>query len=277
MGAGQHSGFVVIHRQIFDSGLWRQFSPADFKVAIACIVFANWKSGEWHTSSGIIEIERGQFVTSTQKLADDLKLTRKTVRGSLQRLSRAEFLKLGTNTGQKFTIITVLNYCLYQDQSDNADQTTGHSRATHGPLTGHSRATIEQENKGTREQGNKEQPPKPPKGDVEIVVEYLNGQLGRTGAACFRARGKTRELIEARLADGALVRDLRMVCWHRVREWKDDEQMAKFLRPSTLFRRSKFEEYLPQAAAAVAEQGQGPTDPHKVSREDYKPLLGGLR
>ena len=103
------------------------------------------------------------------------------------------------------------------------------------------------------------------------MVEYLNSQLGRTGASCFKPSGKTRELIEARLAEGHTARELRMVCWHKHRQWKDKEDMAQFLRPSTLFRKSKFEEYLPDAQADAAACEPEPRDPHKVSREDHHP------
>ncbi|HEU02549.1 hypothetical protein LCGC14_0678450 [marine sediment metagenome] len=276
MGAGQSSGFVIWHRTVFASWLWR-LPPAQFKVAFALVAFANWTPEQWHDGRSPVEIPRGEFVTSQANLAKECGVSVKVVRVSLGKLVRANMIEVDAGRASMFTRIRLVNYGAYQD----LPRVKGEQRASEGRVKGEQRASEgRQVNKGTREQGNKgtnNNPQNPPKGDVEIVVEYLNAQLGRTGAACFRARGKTRELIEARMADGALVRDLRMVCWHRVREWKDDEQMAKFLRPSTLFRRSKFEEYLPQAAAAVAEQKPETTDPHKVSREDYKPLLGGLR
>ena len=114
------------------------------------------------------------------------------------------------------------------------------------------------------------QTPLPPKGDVEIVIDYLNQRTGRTGAACFRANGKTRELIEARLSEHD-VRALKLVCWHKSRDWAGGD-MAKHLVPKTLFRASNFAEYLPSAELELAtKQGGEPKDPHKVSREDFKP------
>jgi uncharacterized phage protein (TIGR02220 family) len=104
---------------------------------------------------------------------------------------------------------------------------------------------------------------------VEIVIDYLNEQLGNTGAGCFKHGGKARELIEARLEDYT-VRQLKMVCWHRQLVWGERDEMVEYLRPSTLFRKAKFEEYLPAAEAEVAKRERDKPDPHKVRREDYE-------
>jgi hypothetical protein len=47
------------------------------------------------------------------------------------------------------------------------------------------------------------------------------------------------------------VRELKLVCWHKSREWRGTE-WETYLRPSTLFCKSKFDEYLPAAEAALA-------------------------
>jgi len=58
---------------------------------------------------------------------------------------------------------------------------------------------------------------------------------------------KTLRLVRGRYNEGYRLEDFIKVIDTKVREWKHDTQMAKFLRPSTLFSRGHFEEYLQQA------------------------------
>lgn len=53
------------------------------------------------------------------------------------------------------------------------------------------------------------------------------------------------------LREGYVERDLQRVVWHRCAEWKDNDQMEQYMRPATLFARSNFDNYLPQADAAI--------------------------
>lgn len=82
---------------------------------------------------------------------------------------------------------------------------------------------------------------------VERVIERLNQRSATTFLASGRA---TRTVIEALLLDGFTEDDLRVVVWHRAVLWGSDPKMREWLRPSTLFRPSNFEQYLPQAIAA---------------------------
>ena len=51
------------------------------------------------------------------------------------------------------------------------------------------------------------------------------------------------EFITARLRDGATEQELRQVIAKKCREWAGDEKMALYLRPATLFNRTKFAQY----------------------------------
>ncbi len=61
--------------------------------------------------------------------------------------------------------------------------------------------------------------------------------------------------ISARLSEGRSEDDLRKVIWNQGHEWRGTEQF-KYMRPSTLFIPSKFNEYLPQARKAWSDQGR---------------------
>lgn len=74
------------------------------------------------------------------------------------------------------------------------------------------------------------------------VIGYLNQKTG----ANYQAKSKdTRKHIKARFDEGFTLDDFKTVIDKKVAEWKDDEKMSGFLRPSTLFG-TKFESYLNQ-------------------------------
>ena len=78
-------------------------------------------------------------------------------------------------------------------------------------------------------------------GEIVRTIEYLNLKANTN----FRTTSKTHsELIGARLSDGYTLEDLKSVVTHKCREWKNDPKMKKFLRPDTLFNKTKFENYI---------------------------------
>lgn len=80
------------------------------------------------------------------------------------------------------------------------------------------------------------------KSDRQNVVKYLNDTLGTR----YRPNSKTtRRVIDARLNDGFKADDLKRVIDIKANDWLSKPDMAKYLRPETLFG-NKFESYLNQ-------------------------------
>lgn len=80
---------------------------------------------------------------------------------------------------------------------------------------------------------------------AERVIAALNKKAGKA----FRAEGQAVQLVAARLRDGYAVEDLLKVVWHKWAEWRGSD-MAKYLRPSTLFAAGKFTERVDEARDA---------------------------
>lgn len=76
--------------------------------------------------------------------------------------------------------------------------------------------------------------------EVTEVIEYLNT---KTGARYKPSSHANRTLIIARMNEGYTVQDLKTVIDNQVSAWRGTE-WEKYLRPSTLFRASKIENYL---------------------------------
>ncbi len=79
---------------------------------------------------------------------------------------------------------------------------------------------------------------------VHEVILHLNKRLKteyRTDSI------KTLRLVRARYNEGYRLEDFIKVIDTKVRDWKNKKEMAMYLRPSTLFCQTHFEEYLQQA------------------------------
>lgn len=92
---------------------------------------------------------------------------------------------------------------------------------------------------------NQKQAPNPnpypnPNPNIKDILSFLNDKTGRH----FRESKETERLINARLDEGYTVDDFKTVIEKKVKAWKNDPKMHEFLRPSTLFAPSHFDEYL---------------------------------
>lgn len=75
---------------------------------------------------------------------------------------------------------------------------------------------------------------------VKEIIDDLNQKAGKR----YRMIEATKKMIRARLAEGFTVEDFKRVHTNMCSHWKDDPIMNRYLRPSTLYRPSKFESYL---------------------------------
>lgn len=71
------------------------------------------------------------------------------------------------------------------------------------------------------------------------IIAFLNAKAERN----FDLNGANADHVIARLKDGETMEDLRAVIAKKCREWKGDVKMNLFLRPATLFNRTKFASY----------------------------------
>lgn len=90
---------------------------------------------------------------------------------------------------------------------------------------------------------NKKEKSVPNKEHKEIaikVIEYLNSEAETTFSIKI---GSNIDLICARIKEGYTLNDFKMVIDKKVQDWKGTD-WAKFLRPNTLFAKTKIENYL---------------------------------
>jgi uncharacterized phage protein (TIGR02220 family) len=116
-------------------------------------------------------------------------------------------------------------------------------------------------------------PPRNYRADAREVLDFLNAKTGRQ----YRPVESTIAMIVARLKGQNLdtevdVQTCKSLIAKKVRDWNTDEKMAKYLRPETLFNRTKFESYLGELNLCAV---QNATKPCSTKPPDV-PVAGEL-
>lgn len=78
------------------------------------------------------------------------------------------------------------------------------------------------------------------KSDAREIIGFLNAKAGKN----FPETDSNVGIVVARFREGFTPLQVRQVIAMKVREWKADPDMAKYLRPETLFGRTKFSGYV---------------------------------
>lgn len=121
-------GFIALFRQFTE---WEWYDDANtMRLFIHCLLMANYKDKKWRGKL----IKRGSFITSQPKLAHSLKLSIMQIRNSLRKLkSTGEITVLTT---AEYSIITVKNYNIYQDDNSLKNrQTTSEEQTSNRQAT----------------------------------------------------------------------------------------------------------------------------------------------
>ena len=102
------NGYIKLHRQLTQ---WRWYkSENTARIFLHLLLIANYEECQWFDKT----IKPGQVVTSMEHIADDLGLTRKTVKKHIKKLCQTG--EISVETTNKYTIVTIRNYGKYQDR-----------------------------------------------------------------------------------------------------------------------------------------------------------------
>lgn len=118
-----------------------------------------------------------------------------------------------------------------------------------GNTNAHRRTTKDNQGQPNTTKNKQKQTPNPnpnpnpiPNPNNKYIVEILS-YLNESAGTKFGESKETVRLITARINDGFTVDDFKKVINKKVKEWKGTDR-AMYIRPSTLFAPSHFEEYL---------------------------------
>jgi len=129
-----NNGWIKLHRKILK---WEWFDdPNTCHFFQYCKLRANFEDNKWR---GIV-IEKGSFISSLSKMAKETGLTIQQVRTSIKKLKSTH--ELTSETTNRYTVIAVTNYELYQQ-----DNTPPNNQTTNKQQTDNKRITTDKNNK----------------------------------------------------------------------------------------------------------------------------------
>ena len=236
-------------------------------------------------------LKRGQWLTSRQTILDALSwyvgYRKETYSVGKYEAAMKMLKKHGMITVTKTVrgiIITVCNYEYYQDPKnyEYRSEAGDDDRNKTEPYNKNGKKKNKEEEllSGSGEagpdkdyslKGGKGKPPSPSSAEppplsaaqekrelnkkAAWVINELNKHLGSKYQESTEGILKH---IRARLKEGYVAADFRLVITRKVAQWKNDDKMCKYLRPSTLFNSERFPEYInelqPESSIAGAKR-----------------------
>ncbi len=121
--------YIKIDRKILEWGWYKDEHTKS--LFLHCIIKANWKEGSFRG----IAVDRGEFVTSIPSLQEELSLTPNEVRTAIKHLKKTG--EITVRAYPKFSVFTVVNYDLYQNEQPQPDhrQVTGNAQPDNSHIT----------------------------------------------------------------------------------------------------------------------------------------------
>lgn len=109
-------GWISVHRKIEDDWLWKDKPFSKGQAWVDLLLMVNHEDNKILFNGELIEVKRGQRITSIKKLCDRWGWSNKKVKRFLELLQEDD--KIGLEIApRKATTITIVNYSLYQDEA----------------------------------------------------------------------------------------------------------------------------------------------------------------
>lgn len=113
-------GWISIHRQLRDNWMWSDKPFAKGQAWIDLLLRATHSKQSACVCNQIIEIEKGQILTSIKALSEDWGWSRKKVANLLQTLTKRG--KTHIKSTSKYTLITIVKWGDFQDSWETKEQ-----------------------------------------------------------------------------------------------------------------------------------------------------------
>ncbi len=246
-----NQGWMAIHRKIKDTWIWTEKPFSKGQAWIDLLLMANWEEKKVLVNGNLEVVGRGEKITSIRQLCEAWGWSNRKVKNFLNLLQSDNMIAYKSTT--KYTTYKIVNYNTYQDIGISESTTKAfqkHNKSISKAFQKHTNNNINNiNNNNNNKQYIVEQSPtvdveeKKTKKDnppYEEIIDYLNVKAGKN----FKATTKTHQSkINGRWREGYRLDDFKQVIDNKVKQWGNDPNMDKYLRPDTLFS-TKFESYL---------------------------------
>lgn len=130
-------GWICLHRQLLE---WEWYTDINAtRLFLHCLLKANHKEKKWQ---GKI-IPRGSFITGRSVLAKETGLSERQIRTSITKLKSTNDLTIKSTN--KNSLVTVVNYGLYQDKAEQATNKPTSKKPNESPAIDHNQQCNNEE------------------------------------------------------------------------------------------------------------------------------------
>ncbi|WP_060679602.1 hypothetical protein [Virgibacillus halodenitrificans] len=160
-------GWIKLYRDIKDHWIYqesRKFSK--YEAWLDMLMSANYKDNKFVLGNELIEVKRGQFVTSIRRLCNEWDWSNTKVVQFLELLQKDGMIEVTKDT--KKTVITIIKYDIYQTSNDTEKTENTHEDDTE-QIQKHTNKKVKNENKKEEEINNE----RPNNIAYEILQDYL--------------------------------------------------------------------------------------------------------
>lgn len=247
--ASNGNGYISLHRSIQKHWIYeekRKFSK--YEAWLDLLMMVNYKDNKTLQDGQLVEVKRGERITSIRQLMDRWDWSNTKVVNFLNLLSQDEMITFEI-TPKKKTLIKIVKYEQYQgfEVVDQSEEKTQERQSKDSETTQNN--INNKENKENKD--NKENIP------YSEIIDYLNLKANKK----FKNVESNKKLIRARWAEGQRLEDFEKVIDNMVINWQgktftNGQKGDNYLQPSTLFG-NKFEGYRNQVPNGQAKKQSG--------------------
>lgn len=113
-------GWIKVHRKTLESPVFD--NPKLFKIWMYCLFKVTHKDKIVIVGKTKVELKAGQFIFGRRAVAEELKMNDRTVYDYMKLLEKLGMISMTSNN--KFSVITVVNWGVYQSYEGNLQQQT---------------------------------------------------------------------------------------------------------------------------------------------------------
>lgn len=120
------AGWVKLHRKITDNPIFKK--PDLYQLFSYCLLRANHSETKviWNGEEEVLE--KGCFITGRKSISEDTGQNESAIYRNLKVLQKLNMISVKSNN--KYSVVKVLNYCVYQGSETESEQPVNNQRTT---------------------------------------------------------------------------------------------------------------------------------------------------
>lgn len=242
-------GWIKLYRKTRQSFVWTD--PNLLKLWLLLLIKASHSDSKFLFNGQEISVTSGQLVTGAHVLASEMNegvprdkaVTWRSVWRWVKKFENAEMLTIKSTS--QYSVITITNFNNYQSGDKRV---TSDCQSTDNQVTTYKNLKNEKNEKNINHSSTSAEPHV----DFDKLFEYLNEKSGKH----FKNTATNRKLVHERLREGFTPKDLQTAIDNVTAGWLGTD-MEQYIRPSTIFRASKFEGYVNSVPRVAKPQQSG--------------------